>query len=193
MKTHRSYFALATRRATLALVLVVCGLLSGCATSDYASPPAAPAAPSETTREVTETEEIPPPPAKEVWTPFWPKGRENTFPGRTGKALVTYTVTYLDGVETKREEITRRVITEPLAATTYKGTGQKSGGGGGYSEDDDYGGCGDGYYENVDGNCVRRPGDDPDGATARCNDGTYSYSQNRRGTCSGHGGVDEWY
>jgi len=32
----------------------------------------------------------------------------------------------------------------------------------------------------------------PTGATARCRDGTYSYSQNRRGTCSQHGGVAEW-
>lgn len=31
------------------------------------------------------------------------------------------------------------------------------------------------------------------GATARCVDGTYSYSANRRGTCSHHGGVAEWY
>lgn len=30
------------------------------------------------------------------------------------------------------------------------------------------------------------------GATALCNDGTYSYSQNRRGTCSHHGGVARW-
>jgi hypothetical protein len=29
-------------------------------------------------------------------------------------------------------------------------------------------------------------------ATARCEDGTYSYSQHRSGTCSWHGGVDEW-
>jgi len=29
-------------------------------------------------------------------------------------------------------------------------------------------------------------------ATARCNDGTYSCSQNRRGTCSSHGGVFCW-
>jgi endonuclease YncB( thermonuclease family) len=29
-------------------------------------------------------------------------------------------------------------------------------------------------------------------AMARCNDGTYSYSQNRRGTCSHHGGVAVW-
>ena len=32
----------------------------------------------------------------------------------------------------------------------------------------------------------------PPGATAICNDGTYSYSQHRRGTCSHHGGVREW-
>lgn len=28
--------------------------------------------------------------------------------------------------------------------------------------------------------------------SAICKDGTYSYSANRRGTCSGHGGVSEW-
>jgi hypothetical protein len=32
----------------------------------------------------------------------------------------------------------------------------------------------------------------PEGATALCRDGTYSYSQNRRGTCSRHGGVAQW-
>lgn len=32
----------------------------------------------------------------------------------------------------------------------------------------------------------------PAGATAICNDGTYSYSQHRRGTCSHHGGVATW-
>ena len=30
------------------------------------------------------------------------------------------------------------------------------------------------------------------GVTAICNDGTYSYSQHRRGTCSHHGGVKQW-
>jgi hypothetical protein len=29
--------------------------------------------------------------------------------------------------------------------------------------------------------------------TARCRDGTYSYSAHRRGTCSHHGGVAQWY
>jgi hypothetical protein len=32
----------------------------------------------------------------------------------------------------------------------------------------------------------------PPGATARCNDGTYSYSQHHSGTCSHHGGVAQW-
>jgi Protein of unknown function (DUF3761) len=32
----------------------------------------------------------------------------------------------------------------------------------------------------------------PPGATARCNDGTYSYSQTHSGTCSHHGGVAAW-
>ncbi len=32
----------------------------------------------------------------------------------------------------------------------------------------------------------------PQGATARCRDGTYSFSQSRRGTCSHHGGVANW-
>src|SRR5262245_18986128 len=32
----------------------------------------------------------------------------------------------------------------------------------------------------------------PPGATARCHDGTYSYSQNHSGTCSHHGRVAVW-
>ncbi|PAU45220.1 hypothetical protein CK936_30680 [Streptomyces albireticuli] len=30
------------------------------------------------------------------------------------------------------------------------------------------------------------------GASAVCNDGSYSYSAHRRGTCSHHGGVAQW-
>lgn len=53
-----------------------------------------------------------------------------------------------------------------------------------------------GTYTNVDGNEVARPyaaPSKPSGASAKCKDGTYSFSQNRRGTCSGHGGVSRWY
>jgi resuscitation-promoting factor RpfB len=56
-------------------------------------------------------------------------------------------------------------------------------------------GCGAGAYTNSNGSCVPRPiaaPTAPAGATARCNDGTYSFSQTRRGTCSSHKGVAEW-
>lgn len=53
------------------------------------------------------------------------------------------------------------------------------------------------HYTNRAGNVVHSPahtkdGSIPEGATARCGDGTYSFSQSRRGTCSRHGGVAEW-
>jgi hypothetical protein len=32
----------------------------------------------------------------------------------------------------------------------------------------------------------------PANATARCRDGAYSCSEHRSGTCSSHGGVDQW-
>ncbi len=52
-------------------------------------------------------------------------------------------------------------------------------------------------YTNSQGNRVRSPTRTPDnqppaGATAQCRDGTYSFSQSRRGTCSHHGGVTKW-
>lgn len=53
----------------------------------------------------------------------------------------------------------------------------------------------DNYYTNSDGNTVHSPTYSesvPSGASARCKDGTYSFSQSRRGTCSGHDGVAEW-
>jgi len=37
-----------------------------------------------------------------------------------------------------------------------------------------------------------QPRSAPTGATARCNDGTYSYSQHHQGSCSHHGGVATW-
>ena len=52
-----------------------------------------------------------------------------------------------------------------------------------------------GYYRSVNGNQVHRPvfmNHAPAGASAKCRDGSWSFSQNRRGTCSHHGGVDSW-
>ncbi|HEY1834911.1 MAG TPA: DUF3761 domain-containing protein [Solirubrobacteraceae bacterium] len=56
--------------------------------------------------------------------------------------------------------------------------------------------CLNGTYVNSEGHTVCRPEESPDGppagATARCKDGTYSFSEHRSGTCSSHGGVAEW-
>jgi len=52
-----------------------------------------------------------------------------------------------------------------------------------------------GYYRSVDGSMVHRPtrGNQDYGAvTARCRDGTRSFSHHHRGTCSHHGGVAGW-
>jgi hypothetical protein len=81
----------------------------------------------------------------------------------------------------------------PAAAPTtvpQEATTQNDGNSGGS------GSCGQDYYRNSDGVCVHRPASGPGapaGATAKCNDGTYSYSRHRSGTCSHHGGVAVWY
>ncbi len=50
-------------------------------------------------------------------------------------------------------------------------------------------------YTNADGNRIpspRKADAPPPGASAQCRDGSYSFSANRRGTCSHHGGVARW-
>jgi hypothetical protein len=52
-----------------------------------------------------------------------------------------------------------------------------------------------GSYIDSDGHEVSSPvyaPQAPDGASAQCRDGTYSFSHHRSGTCSHHGGVAEW-
>lgn len=58
-----------------------------------------------------------------------------------------------------------------------------------------YRSCEAASYTNSRGHCVKRPvraNVAPVGATAKCRDGTYSFSESRRGTCSWHGGVASW-
>ncbi|MGN6373955.1 MAG: DUF3761 domain-containing protein [Sphingomonas sp.] len=52
-----------------------------------------------------------------------------------------------------------------------------------------------GYDTSSRGNAMHRPAGHarlPAGATAKCRDGTLSFSQAHRGTCSHHGGVQAW-
>lgn len=51
-------------------------------------------------------------------------------------------------------------------------------------------------YTNVKGNSIPSPVKSvviPKGAMAKCKDGTYSFSQTHKGTCSKHKGVAVWY
>lgn len=60
-----------------------------------------------------------------------------------------------------------------------------------HSRSHSYGG-GSAYYTNVSGHRVHRPmfaSHRPAGATAHCADGSWSFSEHARGTCSHHGGV----
>ena len=57
--------------------------------------------------------------------------------------------------------------------------------------------CPNGSYVNSSGDTIcspyAAPGGPPSGATARCNDGTYSFAAHHQGACSSHGGVAEFY
>ena len=53
------------------------------------------------------------------------------------------------------------------------------------------------HYKNVSGHTVHSPsatysGRAPAGASAQCRDGSFSFSEHHRGTCSYHGGVASW-
>ncbi|RKH76600.1 DUF3761 domain-containing protein, partial [Corallococcus praedator] len=59
-----------------------------------------------------------------------------------------------------------------------------------------YGAAGSGFYTAKSGDRVRRPmlaPSAPAGASAKCRDGSWSFSESRRGTCSWHGGVARWH
>lgn len=102
--------------------------------------------------------------------------------GKDGTKTLTYKVTYSGGKEVSRKLISTVVTTEPVAEVIAKGTYVAPA----YTNN---------TYTNVDGNTVQSPtysATVPAGATARCGDSTYSFSQHRQGTCSHHGGVAQW-
>jgi hypothetical protein len=107
------------------------------------------------------------------------KGAESWIHGRTIDILQTTVASVAAPVETQRP---RRVsspvsgVSTPVSGTSTPVSGKT--------------------YVNVNGVRVRSPvfsDTKPDGASARCRDGSYSFSMHRRGTCSYHGGVAEWF
>ncbi len=104
--------------------------------------------------------------------------------GSLGTREDVYTVTYTDGVETNRVLTSSKVLRLPVTRIINNGT---------YVAPQPQTICENGTYINSAGQTVCRPSSSNNGgATAICRDGTYSYSQSRRGTCSHHGGVRQW-
>lgn len=111
-----------------------------------------------------------------------------TTKGKNGTKVEYYDVTYEDGKEIDRKlsrtEIETPPTNEVIARGTYVAPQPKT---------QTTTACQNGSYVNSAGNTVCRPSaTNTGGATAICRDGTYSYSQSRRGTCSHHGGVQSW-
>ena len=123
-------------------------------------------------------------PVTEAPTPARTDGTPTTtttyrLPTTTSRAPTT-TTTHRPSTTTSYRAPTTTTANEPPTSTTTAP----------YLSDDD-------YYTNVDGNQVHSPafssdGAAPSGATAQCRDGSYSFSQHRSGTCSGHEGVSRW-
>jgi hypothetical protein len=108
-----------------------------------------------------------------------------TTTGVTGSKTSTYKVTYTDGKQTSKELVGTKVDSEPVAQVTSIGTyvAQRPT-------------CANGTYINAAGISVCRPVQSPSipvGATAKCIDGSFSFSLTHSGTCSHHGGVSVWY
>jgi hypothetical protein len=112
-----------------------------------------------------------------------------TTAGANGVETKTWTVTSSDGVETGRSLVSDDVTTPPVTQVTTVGTYVAP------PAPAPAATCTNGTYVNSAGATVCRPevsSSAPSGATAKCGDGTYSFSQSRRGTCSSHGGVAVW-
>ena len=150
--------------------------------------PTASPTPVVTTKQVTETAQIPFG-STTVESSTLAQGTSTvTTPGVQGINTKTYTVTYTDGVESGRVLTSEHVTTPPVTQVTTVGTYVAPAPPAAPT-------CSSGTYVNSAGDTVCRPeaaSSAPAGATAQCVDGAYSYSQSRRGTCSGHGGVATW-
>lgn len=144
--------------------------------------------PSPKTSEVTVTESIPYTSQTQNDASL-PQGQTKVIQaGVNGSKQVVYTVTTVDGKETSRTEKSETTTAQPVAQITAVGIYVAP-------TPSPAQNCPNGTYVNSAGNTVCSPyasNSAPAGATAQCNDGTYSFSQSRSGTCSHHGGVATW-
>lgn len=112
----------------------------------------------------------------------WIKPKTNTSTGTTSKTILSDKVIekkYSIPSAESSKSTTPVTLPQSSASTKNVSTSKSSGKG----------------YINKDGKFIPSPSKSntqPAGATAKCRDNTWSYSQNRRGTCSGHGGVARW-
>ena len=171
--------------------VVLLGAIGGALPQSTPEPTSAPTTPASTVKAETvekkQAKEIEPIPFTSVSQNdvTLDKGQRSvSVAGVNGEKTITHEVTYTNGKETNRvkisEEITKQPVIEVVKVGTYVAP-QIS--------------CPNGTYVNSSGNTVCSPYSSPSapsGASARCADGTYSFSQSRRGTCSSHGGVAQW-
>lgn len=107
--------------------------------------------------------------------------------GVNGSETLNYEITYKDGKQTDKKLVSTVVDVQPINQITSVGTY--------VAPVVTAPSCSNGSYVNSSGDTVCSPSyspSTPSGATAKCRDGTYSYSQHHSGTCSYHGGVAQW-
>jgi hypothetical protein len=140
-------------------------------------------APVVTTQTTTELQSIPYS-STTVNSAAMPQGQsEVTTMGLNGMQTLTYKVTLTNGLQTNKQLVSSVITSAPVAQVTTVGT---------YIAPTPAPTTTESTYTNVDGNQVESPDSNTAGATALCNDGSYSHSEHRSGTCSDHGGVQQW-
>lgn len=110
---------------------------------------------------------------------------------KNGNPLWVYSCNATPSQTWSSPTITQEAATEAAAVATQKAAEQQAAQQAANAAAASTPSSGSGYVNSA-GNYVQSPSSNPQGATARCKDGTYSYSQSRRGTCSYHGGVEQW-
>ncbi|HXH26959.1 MAG TPA: G5 domain-containing protein [Candidatus Acidoferrum sp.] len=142
-------------------------------------------APTITTKQVSETQDIPFTTQTQDDDSL-PSGQTTVVQtGKNGVSTLVYEVTYTDGKETSRKLVSQTTTTPVVAEVVHKGTHVDA-----PTPTNDPSAVN--YYVNVDGQTVESPDANTAGATGVCNDGTYTKATHHQGACSHHGGVNHW-